>query len=128
MFVQLTGCLCPFGRGLGNAMQRAVGDSPCRINISSFIYSLSIRHLAIVLPQAGGFSAHGQPIDQVHHMLRARMDLTDSTDVGCNADIRSRPRFSVFCIIYIYIIVSAFFQRVCGSMDFIDFRQMTWIL
>lgn len=48
----------------------------------------------VLLPdlQAGGFSAHGQPVDQLHHILRARLDLVDSNDVDCPADLRDRAR------------------------------------
>ncbi|CAK9055725.1 unnamed protein product [Durusdinium trenchii] len=42
--------------------------------------------------EAGGFSANGQPVDQIHHLLRARLELTDADDVQCHADLRKRPR------------------------------------
>lgn len=44
--------------------------------------------------QPGGFSANAQPIDQVHHVLRARLDLCDASDLGCQADLRSRERIT----------------------------------
>ena len=47
---------------------------------------------AVFLPelQAGGFSANAQPVDQVHHLLRARLDYVDSDIVGCEADLSRR--------------------------------------
>lgn len=50
---------------------------------------------SVVLPdkQVGGWSANGQPVDQLHHLLRYRMDLVDCSDVGWSADLRQRPVF-----------------------------------
>lgn len=45
--------------------------------------------------QAGGFSANAQPIDQVHHLLRSRLDHADAADLGCAADVRARESFLV---------------------------------
>lgn len=47
---------------------------------------------AVFMPelQAGGFSANAQPVDQVHHLLRARLDYVDSDIVGCEADLSKR--------------------------------------
>lgn len=42
--------------------------------------------------QAGGFSANAQPIDQVHHILRTRLDMADASDLGCPPDLRDRER------------------------------------
>eukprot|EP00435_Cladocopium_sp_Y103_P023101 s4195_g5.t1 len=48
--------------------------------------------------QPGGFSANAQPVDQVHHLLRSRLELTDSDSVGCNADMAQRASALVaFC-------------------------------
>ncbi|CAK9041930.1 unnamed protein product [Durusdinium trenchii] len=43
--------------------------------------------------QAGGWSANAQPIDQVHHILRMRLDMSDSSDLGCLPDLRDRDRY-----------------------------------
>lgn len=50
---------------------------------------------AVFMPelQAGGFSANAQPVDQVHHLLRARLDYVDSDIVGCEADLSKRERY-----------------------------------
>ena len=39
--------------------------------------------------QPGGWSACGQPCDQLHHLLRARFDLVDAAEGGCTADLRN---------------------------------------
>ena len=58
------------------------------------VEALRSKSANVILPdlQAGGFSAHGQPVDQLHHILRARLDLVDSDDVACPADLRDRAR------------------------------------
>lgn len=43
--------------------------------------------------QVGGWSASGQPVDQLHHIFRARLDLCDCSDAGFHPDLRSRPSF-----------------------------------
>ena len=45
--------------------------------------------------QAGGFSANGQPIDQVHHLLRSQLEVLDAEDVGYGMDLRLRPGYLV---------------------------------
>ena len=52
--------------------------------------------------QPGGFSANAQPVDQVHHLLRSRLELTDSDSVGCNADMAQRS--SYLLVIYFFCI------------------------
>ena len=46
---------------------------------------------ALSTHEAGGFSANGQPIDQVHHLLRARLELVDADDIACESDLHRRP-------------------------------------
>lgn len=38
----------------------------------------------------GGWSASGQPVDQIHSILRSKLDMVDAGDAGCIPDIRSR--------------------------------------
>ena len=56
---------------------------------------------AVYLPdlQPGGFSANCQPVDQLHHLLRARMDIVDAESVGCPGDFASRERRLLACIV-----------------------------
>ena len=46
--------------------------------------------------QAGGFSANGQPIDQCHHLLRAKFEEVDAEDVGYGMDLRKRESNSTY--------------------------------
>lgn len=43
--------------------------------------------------QPGGFSANAQPVDQIHHLFRARLDLVDSADASCTANLRAREDY-----------------------------------
>ena len=56
-------------------------------------HAWSVQH-GVFLPevQPGGFSACAQPVHQIHHLLRARLDLTDSEVVGCQPDLTTRER------------------------------------
>lgn len=56
--------------------------------------------------QPGGFSACAQPVDQIHHLLRARLDLTDSEIVGCESDLTKRQRI-LGCISYLNVLWEA---------------------
>ncbi|CAL1147608.1 unnamed protein product [Cladocopium goreaui] len=47
---------------------------------------------------AGGFSANGQPIDQVHHLLRSQLEVLDAEDVGYGMDLRLRPGYDQLAI------------------------------
>lgn len=40
--------------------------------------------------QAGGWSASCQPVDQIHSILRSKLDVVDASDAGCIPDLRSR--------------------------------------
>lgn len=46
----------------------------------------------VTLPDVnpGGWSAACQPVDQIHSILRARMDTLDASDAGCGPDLRKR--------------------------------------
>ncbi|CAK8989314.1 Uncharacterized protein (Fragment), partial [Durusdinium trenchii] len=37
------------------------------------------------LDAAGGFSANAQPVDQLHHLLRARMEVVDAEEISCES-------------------------------------------
>lgn len=72
----------------------------CRRNLPGMIgnhtgckYRILRGDMGVVVLQAGGWSANAQPVDQVHNLLRARLDLCDSSDLGCQPDLRSRTRF-----------------------------------
>ena len=41
----------------------------------------------------GGWSSHGQPVDQLHHQLREKIRELDVESLGMSADLRSRSRF-----------------------------------
>lgn len=43
--------------------------------------------------QCGGWSAAAQPVDQLHHIYRARLDMIDAAESGFVADLRSRAPF-----------------------------------
>jgi hypothetical protein len=55
--------------------------------------------------QPGGFSANAQPVDQVHHLLRSRLELTDSDSVGCNADMAQRSSY-LLAISFLFVFLS----------------------
>ena len=55
-------------------------------------------HVTMADPQSGGWSACAQPCDQVHHLLRARLDLVDASEAGCYADLRSRRRYDEMAV------------------------------
>lgn len=49
-----------------------------------------------VLPsrkQPGGWSSHGQPVDQLHSVLRKRMRDLDVSSCGMDDDLRQRKHF-----------------------------------
>ncbi|CAK8993087.1 unnamed protein product [Durusdinium trenchii] len=63
------------------------------------IYCVCLRaRFALSTHEAGGFSANGQPIDQVHHLLRARLELVDADDIACESDLHRRPRYDALPI------------------------------
>ena len=41
----------------------------------------------------GGWSAHGQPVDQVHSMYRSRIRHLDLEKLRMSPDLRERPDF-----------------------------------
>ena len=74
-------------------------------------------HVVQADTQAGGWSACGQPCDQLHHLLRARFDLVDAAEGGCLSDLRilmasffmwvqSLSVIYMHSIIYVYIYIS----------------------
>ena len=48
--------------------------------------------------QCGGWSANGQPCDQIHHMLRSRLDLVDAEAIECGPNLKARPRYDKMAI------------------------------
>ena len=48
--------------------------------------------------QVGGWSACCQPVDQLHHVYRARMDMADTAECGFVADLRQREPFARLAI------------------------------
>ena len=43
--------------------------------------------------QPGGWSSHGQPVDQLHGALRTRMRAKDLASTGQSSNLRNRPAF-----------------------------------
>jgi len=43
--------------------------------------------------QPGGWSSNCQPVDQLHHIFRAKMDQLDCSDVACVPDLLGRKRY-----------------------------------
>ena len=66
-------------KGTGQDAPRAAWSSLCNVLMPD--------------PQPGGWSACNQPVDQLHHILRGRLDLVDCGEAGFCADIRSRKRY-----------------------------------
>lgn len=44
--------------------------------------------------QVGGWSANAQPVDQLHHVFRCRMDMADTAECGYVPDLLERDEFS----------------------------------
>lgn len=42
---------------------------------------------------SGGWSAHGQPVDQMHSVFRKRIRAMDISSLGMCPNLRERPRF-----------------------------------
>lgn len=58
----------------------------------------SMHNITLADRQCGGWSANGQPCDQIHHMLRSRLDLVDAAAVECGPNLKARPRYDTMAI------------------------------
>ena len=69
--------------------------------------------------QPGGWSSHGQPVDQLHAAFRREIRQRDVCSVGMVADLRSRPRtldsrllYCMLLLIRVPYVFYVFFPRV----------------
>lgn len=55
-------------------------------------------HVRLPDLQVGGWSASCQPVDQIHHILRCKLDATDAADAGCEANLFKRAKYDQMAV------------------------------
>ena len=57
------------------------------------VMAVRVRNVRLFFVLPGGWSANGQPVDQLHHVFRRKMAQVDAEYLGYKADLRKRPAY-----------------------------------